>query len=105
MNEPWFSALGSSAAKPAWRRFYGEELPHLLAVETGLTSIRPWAGACRVWTARLVLLLDAHSLENLGRECTLLDIEPGYDALMAALRAGANDRVLGTLKFPLRLTR
>lgn len=103
---PWFSALGVVGGGRSLDAVYGAELPHLLAVETGLTADPTM---CRrvpsVDRFGLYACSDAHSLENLGRECTLLDIEPSYDALMAALRAGTRDRVLGTLKQPLELTR
>ncbi|MGH7945452.1 MAG: hypothetical protein ACREF9_10630 [Opitutaceae bacterium] len=48
---------------------------------------------------------DAHSLENLGREYTMLDIEPGYAALFEALRGGLGGRVRGWVKFPAERTR
>lgn len=48
---------------------------------------------------------DAHSPENIG-QCTLLEIEPGYRELFAALRAGTTDAgVLGTIKFALERAR
>ena len=103
---PWFSALGVIGGELGLDQVYDEELPHLLAVETGLTSDPT---LCRRVPSLdrfgLFSCSDAHSLDSLGRECTLLDVEPGYDAVMAALRAGTNDRVRGTLKFPLGLTR
>lgn len=103
---PWFSALGVIGGELSLDHVYGEELPRLLAVETGLTSD---PAMCRQVPSLdrfgLFSCSDAHSLENLGRECTLLDVEPGYDAVMAALRAGTSDRVRGTLKIPLELTR
>ena len=103
---PWFSALGVVGGETGLDKVFGEDLPHLLAVETGLTSDPIM---CRrvpsVDRFGLFSCSDAHSLESLGRECTLLDVEPTYDAVMAALRAGTSDRVRGTLKFPLGLTR
>ena len=103
---PWFSALGIVGGETSLDKVYGEELPHLLAVETGLTSD---PAMCRrvpsVDRFGLFSCSDAHSLDSLGRECTLLDVESSYDAVMAALRAGTRDHVQGTLKFPLELTR
>jgi DNA helicase-2/ATP-dependent DNA helicase PcrA len=103
---PWFSVFGVIGGKLSAEEIYGDELPNLWAVETGLTSdpemCRRVPGLDRFG---LYSCSDAHSLENLGRECTLLDIEPHYDALMAALRAGTTKHIKGTLKFPLKLTR
>ena len=103
---PWFSVFGVIGGELALERGYGAELPHLLAVETGLTSDPamcrrvPGLDGCGLFSCS-----DAHSLENLGRESTLLDVAPDYDAVMGALRAGTKDRVVGMLKFPLELTR
>jgi PHP family Zn ribbon phosphoesterase len=103
---PWFSALGIIGGGTALERVYEDELPHLLGVETGLTSD---SIMCRRVPSLdrfgLFSCSDAHSLENLGRECTLLDSTPGYDAIMAALRTGSNENVKGTLKVPLEFTR
>ena len=103
---PWFSVLGVVGGETSADAIYDDQLPNLLAVETGLTSNPEM---CRRVPSLdrfgLYSCSDAHSLENIGRECTLLDIEPNYDALMAALRAGTNDEIKGTLKFPLELTR
>lgn len=103
---PWFSMLGVVGGEMSASRVYGDELAKLWAIETGLTS-NP--SMCRrvpgLDSLGLYSCSDAHSLENIGRECTLVDIEPNYDTLMAALRAGASDRIRGTLKFPLESTR
>jgi PHP family Zn ribbon phosphoesterase len=103
---PWFSALGVIGGETALEKIYDEDLPRLLAVETGLTSdpimCRQVPGLDRFG---LFSCSDAHSLENLGRECTLLDVAPDYDAIMTALGNGTDDRVKGTLKMPLEFTR
>jgi PHP family Zn ribbon phosphoesterase len=103
---PWFSVLGVVGGKVSAEEVYDDELPNLWAVETGLTSnpsmCRRVSGLDRFG---LYSCSDAHSLENIGRECTLLDIEPGYDPLMTALRAGTTGQIRGTLKFPIELTR
>ena len=44
-------------------------------------------------------------MENLGRECTLMEIEPSYAGLFRALHAGPAAAILGTIKFPLERTR
>lgn len=103
---PWFSDLGTVGGEASLQDIYVDLTSELLAVETGLTSTPPM---CRRVSSLDSLALfscsDAHSLENLGREYTVLEIEPSYDDLFAALRAGTKDRVLHTTKFPLYETR
>jgi PHP family Zn ribbon phosphoesterase len=103
---PWFSVLGIIGGDKNLERTYGEELPRLLAAETGLTSD---PAMCRrvpdLDRLGLFSCSDAHSLEKLGRECTLLEAEPNYDSIMAALRAGTGGFLKGTLKVPLEFTR
>lgn len=101
---PWFSSLGTVAGVRSLEELFGELTPRLLAVETGLTST---PAMCRRVSSldrhALFSCSDAHSLENIGRECTLVEIEPGYTALFAALRRGAAQNVIGTLKVPVEL--
>jgi PHP family Zn ribbon phosphoesterase len=103
---PWFSIFGVIGGQKSLEHIYEDGVSRLLAVETGLTSD---PGMCRRVPALdrfgLFSCSDAHSLENLGRECTLLEVEPAYDAIMAALRAGTRDAIRGTIKVPLRTTR
>jgi DNA helicase-2/ATP-dependent DNA helicase PcrA len=103
---PWFSALGVIGGRLSLEQVYGEQLPHLLAVETGLTSD---PAMCRrvpgLDAFGLFSCSDAHSLDNVGRECTVLNVEPCYDAVMSALNAGVAGPLQETLKFPLNLTR
>ncbi len=103
---PWFSILGIIGGDKNLERIYEDDLPSLLAAETGLTSdpamCRRVPGLDRFG---LFSCSDAHSLQNIGRECTLLEVEPSYDAIMAALRTGSDDSFKGTLKVPLKFTR
>lgn len=103
---PYFSSLGSQRGHHSLEEVFGKELSRLLAAETGLTSIPPM---CRrvssLDTLALFSCSDAHSLENIGRECTVLDTEPGYGPMMAALGSRSGLGVVGTLKVPIHLTR
>lgn len=103
---PYFSSLGSRERHHTLEELFGELTPELFAVEMGLTSIPPM---CRRISSldqhALFACSDAHSPENIGRECTLLDTEPGYDAMFAALHRGSRDEVLGCLKFSIHRTR
>jgi DNA helicase-2/ATP-dependent DNA helicase PcrA len=103
---PWFSSLGTVSGAPTLDAVFEDLTPRILAAETGLTSTPPM---CRRVSSldrfALFSCSDAHSLQNIGREHTLLDIEPSYSALFAALRSGSPRHVLGTRKFPLHRTR
>jgi PHP family Zn ribbon phosphoesterase len=103
---PWFSSLGTVGGARTLDAIFEDLTPRILAAETGLTSTPPM---CRRVSSldrfALFSCSDAHSLPNIGRECTLLDIEPSYTALFAALRSGSPRHVLGTCKFPLHRTR
>ncbi len=103
---PYFSSLGTIENRATLAELFGDLSPRLLAVETGLTST---PDMCRRLSTldrhALFSCSDAHSLGKIGRECTILEIEPGFAALMAAIRNGSRDRILMTLKFPLLRTR
>jgi PHP family Zn ribbon phosphoesterase len=103
---PWYSALGTVSGGRTLDEVFGDLAPRMLAVETGLTST---PAMCRrvgsMDRHALFSCSDAHSLENLGRECTVLQIEPSYAALFAALWSGSSTQVIRTVKFPLVRTR
>lgn len=103
---PWYSSLGSVSGERTLAAVFGADAPRIVAAETGLTST---PRMCRRVSAldrhALFSCSDAHSLENLGRECTLLEIEPGYANLFAALRDGSRRHVRGLIKFPVEHTR
>lgn len=103
---PWFSALGTIAGGYSLDDIFGDLRWQLLAVETGLTST---PGMCRRVSSLDHLALfsssDAHSLPKLGREYTLVDIEPSYQNLFSALREGKTRHIVRTVKFPLYRTR
>ncbi len=103
---PYFSSLGSQARHETLEEIFGDLTPRLLAVEMGLTSIPTMCRRISSLDAHsLFACSDAHSPENIGRECTLLETEPGYAPLFAALRRGASREVLGCLKFSIHRTR
>jgi PHP family Zn ribbon phosphoesterase len=104
---PWFSVLGVVGGALSMDEIYGDSLPDLWAVETGLTSNPDMCGRVpSLSRLGLYSCSDAHSLENIGRECTLVDIQPNYDSLMDALRHGNRPHGFEqTYKFPIELTR
>lgn len=103
---PYFSSLGSRERHRRLEELFGELTPRLIAAEMGLTSIPPMGRRIASLDAHaLFACSDAHSPENIGRECTLLETEPGYDAMFAALHQGTREEVLYCLKFSIHRTR
>lgn len=101
---PYFSSLGTIEGHRTLEEIFGDLAGELLAVETGLTSTPEM---CRRVSSldrhSLFSCSDAHSPENLGRECTIFDVEPTVPAMFAALRRGVGIAELH--KFPLERTR
>jgi len=95
---PWFSMLGSKSGFDSIDECFGDLAGHVFAGETGLSSDPPmnWR-LSSLDRITLVSNSDAHSAAKLGREANLLDIELGYEPLLAALRDRAG--FLGTLEF------
>ena len=95
---PWFSLFGSKSGFDRIEECFEELTPHIFALETGLSSDpamnRRWSALDRY---RLVSNSDAHSPGKLGREANLLDVEPSWQGVTAALRTGAG--FLGTVEF------
>jgi PHP family Zn ribbon phosphoesterase len=98
---PWFSSLGSVSGGRTLHDIFGDNVDHLLAVETGITST---PSMCRRISTldqhALICSSDAHSPANLGREYTFLDIEPNYASLMSAVRDSTRSHQLGYVKYP-----
>ncbi|MFT3780696.1 MAG: endonuclease Q family protein [Nibricoccus sp.] len=102
---PWYSSLGSTSGEKTLEAVFGDNARNLLAVEVGVPATPKM---CRRISAldqhTLICSSDAHSLENVGREYTLLDIEPNYDALTSALRDRTGCKLVGFVKFPVART-
>ncbi len=96
---PWFSVLGSKSGFDRIEDCYRDLAGQIFAVETGLSS-----DPAMNWTVSaldrytLVSNSDAHSPGKLGREANLFAGDPGYTAIMDALRRRTPD-FLGTLEF------
>ncbi|HUW40409.1 MAG TPA: UvrD-helicase domain-containing protein [Rectinemataceae bacterium] len=98
---PWFSALGARSGFDSIDDCYRDLAPRIRAVETGLSSNPPmnWAVSA-LDRFSIISNSDAHSPEKLGREATILDIEPGFPGLAEALSGGGPaGRLLGTVEF------
>ncbi len=97
---PWFSVLGSLSGFDSLAECYGDDVRHIRAVETGLSSdpAMNW----RLSTLDNVALIsnsDAHSPRKLAREANVLDCELSYAGVIQALMGHDPRRFLYTLEF------
>ncbi len=97
---PHFAALGASSGFDSLEECYGDLLPHIFAVETGLSSDPPmnWRLSALDRYA-IVSNSDAHSPQKLAREATCFDTECSYPGIYSALKDRDPARFLGTLEF------
>lgn len=103
---PFFSICGSQGGGATMADALGSLAKEVKLVETGLTSTPPM---CRRVSSldgrRLFSNSDAHSLENIGREVTLIENATNYGEVFSALRGEGTARVVGTVKYPIERTR
>jgi uncharacterized protein (TIGR00375 family) len=97
---PWFSVLGALSGFDSLVECYGDDVQHIRAVETGLSSdpAMNW----RLSTLDGVALIsnsDAHSPRKLAREANVLDCEPSYSGVLDALLSRDPTRFLHTIEF------
>lgn len=96
---PHFGIFGSGSGFDSMEECFEELSGHITALETGLSSDPAMNGRLsRLDKVALVSSSDAHSPEKMGREATLIAIEPRYPALLHALRHD-HSQVTGTLEF------
>ncbi len=97
---PHFAALGASSGFDSLEECYEDLLPHIFAVETGLSSDPPmnWRLSALDRYA-IVSNSDAHSPQKLAREATCFDTEYSYPGIYSALKDRDPARFLGTLEF------
>ncbi len=97
---PHFAVLGASSGFDSLEECYEDLLPHIFAVETGLSSDPPmnWRLA-ELDRYSIVSNSDAHSPQKLAREASCFDTELSYAAIYAALKARDPQRFTGTLEF------
>ncbi|MFH1571500.1 MAG: UvrD-helicase domain-containing protein, partial [Gemmatimonadota bacterium] len=97
---PHFAVLGAGSGFESLEECYEDLLPHLAAVETGLSSDPPMNGRLSALDGLAVVSnSDAHSPRKLAREATCFDTELSYPAMRAALRDRDPARLTGTLEF------
>lgn len=97
---PWFSLYGSNSGFDAIAECFGDQLHHIAAVETGLSSDPPmnWR-LSELDRTMLVSNSDAHSLPKLGREANVFFCDLDYFEIVRILREKDTSRFLYTLEF------
>lgn len=88
---PWFGLYGANGGFDSIKECFQDQLKNVHAIETGLSSdpLMNWR-LKQLDNINLVSFSDAHSFWpwRLGREATVFDIEPTFDALSQALEKG-----------------
>ncbi|KXS56682.1 MAG: hypothetical protein AMR96_01240 [Candidatus Adiutrix intracellularis] len=95
---PWFSLFGAQSGFNYLEECFGDLSGHITALETGLSSdpaMNRLVSALDGYA--LISFSDAHSLNNLGREATIINGSLTWETLVEALRGGPN--LGGTVEF------
>ncbi|MDR7481664.1 MAG: endonuclease Q family protein [Armatimonadota bacterium] len=97
---PWFSLYGSNSGFDTIAECFGDQLRHVAAVETGLSSDPPmnWR-LSELDRIALVSNSDAHSPAKLGREANVFACELDYFEIVRVLREKDTARFLYTIEF------
>jgi uncharacterized protein (TIGR00375 family) len=101
---PWFSVFGSKSGYDSLTECFEELIPHIRAIETGLSSDPPMNHRLSKLDAiTLISNSDAHGLENLGREANVCGFENEneitYDEIKRILDEGDRKKFLYTIEF------
>lgn len=96
---PWFALFGSKSGFDSLQECFEELTPEVRAIETGLSS-DPAMNSRLSQLDNIAILSnsDAHSPGKLGREATVLNIEPSYTELISAIKTN-DERLIGTIEF------
>jgi superfamily I DNA/RNA helicase/PHP family Zn ribbon phosphoesterase len=100
---PWFSVLGAKSGFDSIEECYGDLSSHIPAVETGLSSnpSMNWA-LSRLDRFSIISNSDAHSLDKLGREATILEMDLSFPSFKKALGSAGGSpgpEIRGTIEF------
>ncbi|MEK7879218.1 MAG: endonuclease Q family protein, partial [candidate division NC10 bacterium] len=97
---PWYSVFGANSGFDSLEECYGEAAGAIFAIETGLSSDPAmnwrWSALDRI---ALISNSDAHSPSRIAREANVFETEPGYQAVLDAIRTKDPSRFLFTIEF------
>lgn len=98
---PWFAVFGSKSGFDSMEECFKEETKNIYAYETGLSS-DPAMNWRLSGLDKLTVLSssDAHSLANIGREATVLELsEPTYEEIYQAIKIRDLKKIKYTIEF------
>jgi len=98
---PWFAVLGSKSGFNSIEECFDEYSRYVFALETGLSSDPKmnW-GVSSLDNYLLVSNSDAHSVENLGREANVLNLEKfSYEEIYNIFKNKDREKFLHTIEF------
>lgn len=97
---PWFGIFGSVTGFDSLEEAFGDEIKHIHAIETGLSSDPPmnWM-VSKLDKITLLSNSDAHSPSNLGREANVFNIDLNYHELIDSIIKKDKSKFLFTIEF------
>lgn len=100
---PWFSMFGSESGFDTVAECFEDMTKYIYAVETGISSDPPmnWR-LSQLDRLAIVSFSDAHSMEKMGREATVFELEQlSYSSILSALKqqGGAKNKIAYTVEF------
>jgi len=100
---PWFAVFGSKSGFDSLEECFEDVTPYIYAIETGLSSDPPmnWQVSA-LDKITLISNSDAHSLNNLGREANVFEIDEGklnYSEIHRIIKEKDKSKFLYTIEF------
>ncbi|MCL4381900.1 endonuclease Q family protein [Candidatus Marsarchaeota archaeon] len=98
---PWFSVFGSMSGFDSIKEAYEDKAKHIYAYESGLSSDPKmnWR-ISELDKYSLISNSDSHSLEKIGREANVFDIEGvSYKKIIAAIKQKDPNKFKSTIEF------
>ena len=97
---PWFSVFGANSGFDSLEECFGEEVKHIFAIETGLSSDPEMNWRLSMLdNITLISNSDAHSPNRLGREANVFDSPLNYREIVQAIRDKDRRKFLFTVEF------
>lgn len=101
---PWFGIFGSESGFDDIAECFEDKAKYIYALETGLSSDPEmnWR-LSKLDKFSLISNSDAHSLQNIGRECNVFDIDEekvSYNEIINAIKSKNKKKFLFTLEVP-----